>query len=64
MKTAHLSRLLGPLSLLVLVVFVGIFPVGIAPNDTFNSIAVFTLIGAIAVVGWNIFSGSEPIPLV
>jgi len=29
----------------------------IAPNDTFNTIAVFTLIGAIAVVGWNIFSG-------
>ena len=48
---------LRPLALVALVAFVGIFPVGIAPNDVFNTIAVFTLIGAIAVVGWNIFSG-------
>jgi branched-chain amino acid transport system permease protein len=57
MKPALLSRLLRPLALVALVVFVGIFPVVIAPNDTYNTIAVFTLIGAIAVVGWNIFSG-------
>jgi len=57
MKSAQLSRLLRPITLLALVVFIGIFPVVIAPNDTFNTIAVFTLIGAIAVVGWNIFSG-------
>ena len=50
-------KLLRILGLLVIVAFVGIFPVGIAPNDAVNSIAVFTLIGAIAVVGWNIFSG-------
>jgi branched-chain amino acid transport system permease protein len=57
MKSAQLSRLLRPIALLALIVFVGIFPVVIAPNDTYNTIAVFTLIGAIAVVGWNIFSG-------
>jgi branched-chain amino acid transport system permease protein len=57
MKSVQLSRLLSPIALIVLVVFVGIFPVVIAPNDTVNTIAVFTLIGAIAVVGWNIFSG-------
>ena len=57
MITAQHSRLLRPIALLAIVVFVGIFPVVIAPNDTFNTIAVFTLIGAIAVVGWNIFSG-------
>ncbi len=57
MKPTQLSRLLGPLALVALVAFVGIFPVVIAPNDTVNTIAVFTLIGAIAVVGWNIFSG-------
>ncbi len=48
---------LQPLALVALVAFVGIFPVGIAPNDVFNTIAVFTVIAAIAVVGWNIFSG-------
>lgn len=57
MKPARLSRLVLPLALVALVAFVGIFPVVIAPNDTYNTIAVFTLIGAIAVVGWNIFSG-------
>ncbi len=57
MKPALLSRLLRPLALIALVVFAGIFPVVIAPNDTYNTIAVFTLIGAIGVVGWNIFSG-------
>jgi branched-chain amino acid transport system permease protein len=57
MKSAQLSRLIGPLALVALVAFVGIFPVVIAPNDTVNTIAVFTLISAIAVVGWNIFSG-------
>jgi hypothetical protein len=50
MKSAQLSRLLRPIALLALIVFVGIFPVVIAPNDTYNTIAVFTLIGAIAVV--------------
>ncbi len=43
--------------LLAMVVFLGIFPVAIAPNNLVNSIAVFAVIGAIAVVGWNIFSG-------
>lgn len=57
MNPVQLSRLLRPLALVALVAFVGIFPVVIAPNDTYNTIAVFTLIGAIAVVGWNIFSG-------
>src|SRR5579871_5363682 len=51
------SRLLRPLALVALVVFLAIFPVAISPNDLVNAIAVFTLIGAIAVVGWNIFSG-------
>jgi branched-chain amino acid transport system permease protein len=50
-------KLVRTLVLLGIIVFVGIFPVGIAPNDAVNSVAVFTLIGAIAVVGWNIFSG-------
>lgn len=50
-------KFLRILGLLVIVAFVGIFPVGIAPNDAVNSVAVFTLIGAITVVGWNIFSG-------
>src|SRR2546425_593968 len=50
-------KLVKCFGLLAIVVFVGIFPVGVAPNDAVNAIAVFTLIGAIAVVGWNIFSG-------
>jgi branched-chain amino acid transport system permease protein len=50
-------KLVRTLVVLACVVFVGIFPVAIAPNDAVNTIAVFTLIGAIAVVGWNIFSG-------
>ncbi len=57
MNAVQPSRVLRPLALVALVVFVGIFPVVIAPNETYNAIAVFTLIGAIAVVGWNIFSG-------
>jgi branched-chain amino acid transport system permease protein len=57
MNPVQISRLLRPLVLVVIVVFVGIFPVAIAPNDAVNTIAVFTLVGAIAVVGWNIFSG-------
>src|SRR5437667_2924957 len=57
MISTRVSRLLGLFALVALVVFVGVFPVGIAPNDAVNTIAVFTLIGAIAVVGWNIFSG-------
>jgi branched-chain amino acid transport system permease protein len=57
MNPVKFSRHLRPLALIALVAFVGIFPVGIAPNDAVNTIAVFTLIGAIAVVGWNIFSG-------
>lgn len=50
-------KLVKCFGLLAIVIFVGIFPVGVAPNDAVNTIAVFTLIGAIAVVGWNIFSG-------
>ncbi len=50
-------KLVRTLVLLGIIAFVGIFPVGIAPNDAVNTIAVFALIGAIAVVGWNIFSG-------
>jgi branched-chain amino acid transport system permease protein len=57
MNPAQVSRLLRLLSLIAITVFVGIFPVVIAPNDAVNTIAVFTLVGAIAVVGWNIFSG-------
>ncbi len=43
--------------LLAVVVCLGIFPIGIAPNDAVNAVAVFAVIAAIAVVGWNIFSG-------
>jgi branched-chain amino acid transport system permease protein len=43
--------------LLAMIAFVGIFPVGIAPNNAINDMAVFTLIYALAVTGWNIFSG-------
>jgi branched-chain amino acid transport system permease protein len=50
-------KLLNSFGLLVLVVFVAIFPVAIAPNDLVNAIAVFTVISGIAIVGWNIFSG-------
>jgi len=50
-------RIVRILGLLALVAFVGIFPAFLSPNDAVNTIAVFTLIGAIAVVGWNIFSG-------
>jgi branched-chain amino acid transport system permease protein len=57
MNPVKIFRRLRPLAFVALVAFVAIFPVGIAPNDTYNTIAVFTLIGAIAVVGWNIFSG-------
>ena len=57
MISTRVSRLIGIFALIALVVFVGIFPVAIAPNDAVNTIAVFTLISAIAVVGWNIFSG-------
>ncbi len=51
------KKTLRTLGVLAAIAFVGIFPVGIAPNEAVNSIAVFALIGAIAVVGWNIFSG-------
>lgn len=51
-------RIVSILGLLACVVCVGVFPVLLSPNDAVNTIAVFTLIGAIAVVGWNIFSGS------
>ncbi len=50
-------RIVRILGLFALVAFVGIFPAFLSPNDAVNTIAVFTLIGAIAVVGWNIFSG-------
>src|SRR5207247_10009433 len=36
---------------------VGMFALGIARKDAVSTIAVFALSGAIAVVGWNIFSG-------
>src|SRR6266566_8007477 len=57
MNPAKIFRRLRPLAVVALIAFVAIFPVSIAPNDAVNTIAVFTLIGAIAVVGWNIFSG-------
>jgi branched-chain amino acid transport system permease protein len=57
MKPGEIYGRLWPLTIVTLVVFVAIFPIAIAPNDATNTIAVFTLIGAIAVVGWNIFSG-------
>ena len=44
-------------ALLAIIAFVGIFPVGISPNNAINDMAVFTLIYALAVTGWNIFSG-------
>jgi branched-chain amino acid transport system permease protein len=47
-------RILGLLGLLV---FVIVFPVLISPSTTVTASAVFTLIFAIAVTGWNIFSG-------
>lgn len=47
-------RILG---LLALLVFVIVFPVLISPSTTVTASAVFTLIFAIAVTGWNIFSG-------
>lgn len=56
-RAGMMQRLLRPLALVALIVFGGIFPVVISPNDAVNSIAVFTLISAVAVVGWNIFSG-------
>jgi branched-chain amino acid transport system permease protein len=49
-------KLVRTLMVLGMIAFVGIFPVGVAPNDAVNTIAVFALIGAVAVVGWNIFS--------
>ena len=48
---------LRQVALAALIVFLAIFPVVISPNDAVNTIAVFTLIGAVAVVSWNIFSG-------
>ena len=48
------SRILG---LLALLVFVIVFPLLISPSTTVTASAVFTLIFAIAVTGWNIFSG-------
>ncbi len=47
-------RILG---LLALLVFVIVFPLLISPSTTVTASTVFTLIFAIAVTGWNIFSG-------
>lgn len=49
-----LLRILGPLLLLVLVL---VFPVLLSPSNAVTDVAVFTLIYAMAVTGWNIFSG-------
>lgn len=57
MNTVKYRPFLRAATLLALVVFLAIFPVVISPNDAVNTIAVFTLIGAVAVMGWNIFSG-------
>jgi branched-chain amino acid transport system permease protein len=50
-------RLFKILGLLVLLVLVLVFPVLLSPNTAVNNIAVYTLIYAMAVTGWNIFSG-------
>ena len=47
-------RTLGLLALLLLVL---VFPVLLSPNIAVTATAVFTLIFALAVTGWNIFSG-------
>lgn len=47
-------RTLGLLALLLLVL---VFPVLLSPNTAVTATAVFTLIFALAVTGWNIFSG-------
>jgi branched-chain amino acid transport system permease protein len=47
-------RVFGPLACLVLAV---VFPVLLSPNLAVTGVAVFSLIFAIAVTGWNIFSG-------
>src|SRR5438093_8566579 len=47
-------RTLGLLALLILVL---VFPVLISPNNVVTDMAVFTLIYAMGVTGWNIFSG-------
>ena len=57
MKPRKIYGRLRSLAIIAIVVFMAIFPVVIAPNDVTNTIAVFTLIGALAVMGWNIFSG-------
>src|SRR5260370_34494197 len=50
-------KLLRIFGFFAILAFVLLFPVAIAPNTATNAVAVFTLIGAITVVGWNIFSG-------
>ena len=50
-------RLLKPGLLFALVLFAIAFPVLLSPNAEVNAIAVFTLIFALTVTGWNIFSG-------
>ena len=50
-------KLVKYLVVTAIVVLVGIFPVALAPDDATVAIAVFAVIAAIAVVGWNIFSG-------
>jgi branched-chain amino acid transport system permease protein len=50
----RILRIVGLLALLLLVL---VFPVLLSPNLAVTSVAVFTLIFAMAVTGWNIFSG-------
>jgi branched-chain amino acid transport system permease protein len=50
-------RLLKPVVLLALLLLALAFPVLLSPNTEVTAIAVFTLIYALAVTGWNIFSG-------
>lgn len=50
-------RLLKTGGLLALLLIVLVFPVLISPSEVITVIAVFTLIYALAVTGWNIFSG-------
>jgi branched-chain amino acid transport system permease protein len=50
-------RMFKPAGLLALLLLALAFPVLLSPNTEVTVIAVFTLIYALAVTGWNIFSG-------
>jgi ABC-type branched-subunit amino acid transport system permease subunit len=50
-------KTLKTLGLLALLLLVLVFPVLLSPNTAVTAVAVFTLIFAAAVTGWNIFSG-------